>query len=59
MEKIEDFSDLSGLPKEKLIKLRDVALQEYIRQRQEAHIVYLRWVEITKAIENAGGENQC
>ncbi len=48
---VEDFSDLSQVSMEKLLKLRDVAFDYYDEMQQAETQAWFRYQEILKAIE--------
>ncbi|AKJ73508.1 hypothetical protein SP40_67 [Salmonella phage 40] len=48
---VEDFSDLKNVPMEKLLKLRDVALDYHAEMEQAQTQAWCRYQEIVKDIE--------
>lgn len=52
---VEDFSDLSTLPVEKLLKLRDVARDNYVEAEQERIQAWDRLQDIMAEIEIRNG----
>lgn len=48
---VEDFSDLSKVSMEKLLKLRDVAFDYHDEMQQAETQAWFRYQEILKAIE--------
>lgn len=53
---IEDFSDLTKVSEEKLVKLRDVALDHFDDMDQAATAAWERYSEICEEISKRRGE---